>query len=79
MPLVRNGKIVDDAYVRILDDAVIPEDGAVLLSLHYQAGLRVTPGRVRLERVTDSLDPIPLVRLVVKDPVARVTIVWDRR
>jgi uncharacterized protein (DUF934 family) len=31
MLLVRNGKIVDDAYLRILDDAAIPEDGAVLV------------------------------------------------
>jgi uncharacterized protein (DUF934 family) len=31
MPLVKNGKIVDDAYVRILDDAAIPDDGAVLV------------------------------------------------
>ena len=31
MPLVKNGKIVDDAYLRILDDAAIPEDGAVLV------------------------------------------------
>lgn len=31
MPLVKNGKIVDDPYVRILDDAAIPDDGPVLV------------------------------------------------
>ena len=67
-----------DARHIVLED-VRPERGEVLLSLHYQAGLRVTPGRVRLERATDPRDPIPFVRLVVKEPVARVTIVWDRR
>ena len=31
MPLVRNGEIVADRYLRILDDAPIPADGAVLV------------------------------------------------
>ena len=62
----------------VLED-VKPVDGQVLLSFHYQAGLRVTPSRVQLEGARDSLDPIPLIRLVVKEPVARVTITWDRR
>ena len=31
MPLVKAGKVVDDPYLRILDDAAIPTDGAVLV------------------------------------------------
>jgi uncharacterized protein (DUF934 family) len=31
MPLVKYGKIVDDPYLRVLDDAVIGDDGAVLV------------------------------------------------
>jgi len=31
MQLVKGGKIIDDPYVRIMDDAPIPEEGAVLL------------------------------------------------
>jgi len=31
MPLVKNGKIAEDAYLRILDDAAIPDGGAVLV------------------------------------------------
>ena len=31
MPLVKNGKIADDLYLRILDDAAIADDGAVLI------------------------------------------------
>jgi uncharacterized protein (DUF934 family) len=32
MPLVKNGKISGDAFVRVADDAEIPGDGAVLIS-----------------------------------------------
>jgi uncharacterized protein (DUF934 family) len=31
MPLVKNGRIVDDAYLHILDDAPIPDEGPVLV------------------------------------------------
>jgi hypothetical protein len=58
------------------------EDGAgqVVLSLHYQAGMRVAPGRVRLERdEQSSLDAIPFVRLRVAEPVSRVSITWEKR
>jgi hypothetical protein len=70
--------VAADARHIVLED-VRPENGELFLSLHYQSGLRVAPSRVHIERVTDPSDPIPFVRLVVKDPVARVTIVWDRR
>ena len=32
MPLVKGGKIVDDAYVHIADDGELPQTGAVLVS-----------------------------------------------
>jgi uncharacterized protein (DUF934 family) len=32
MPLVKDGKITTDAFVRVADDAAIPDDGAVLVS-----------------------------------------------
>jgi uncharacterized protein (DUF934 family) len=31
MPLVKNGKTIDDGYLRILDDGAVPDDGAVLV------------------------------------------------
>jgi hypothetical protein len=62
----------------VLND-VVPDQGRVVLSMHYQAGLRASPGRVRVEPEIDSHDPIPLVRLVVEEPVARVTLTWERR
>jgi hypothetical protein len=56
---------------------VEPEDGVVILSLHYQAGWRVAPSDVVLERDPDPEDPIPLVRLRLNGPVARLTLTWD--
>ena len=32
MPLVKNGKILDDAFVHVADDAPLPSDGAILIS-----------------------------------------------
>jgi hypothetical protein len=57
----------------------------ILLSLHYQAGMRVAPSRVLLdsysiERVNSMPgDSRPFVRLWVEEPVTRVTITWDKR
>jgi hypothetical protein len=73
-----------DSYGVVLAD-VVPgpakdggPEGQVVLSLHYQEGMRVTPSRVRLERdETYSPDDIPFVRLRMADPVARVTITWE--
>jgi hypothetical protein len=56
---------------------VVPEDGQVVLSLHYQAGLQASPNRVRIERELDPYDPIPFVRLRLSEPVARLTLTWD--
>jgi hypothetical protein len=67
-----------DAQQVILGD-VIPDKGEVVLSLHYQAGLRAAPRRVRVEPGLDKTDAIPFVRLVVEEPVARVTLLWDKR
>jgi hypothetical protein len=64
---------------RIVLGDVTPERGRVVLSLHYQSGLRVTPGRVRIEPELDRDDPIPFVRLLLDEPVARVTVTWSRR
>ena len=59
---------------------VYPENGELVLSLHYQEGLTVSPSRVKIERYEDPTgrDPIPLVRLKVDAPVARLTLTWRR-
>jgi hypothetical protein len=57
---------------------VVPEDGEVVLSLHYQDGWRARPGWVQVERELDPYDPIPFIRLRMPGPVGRVTLTWDR-
>lgn len=57
---------------------VVPENGDVVLSLHFHEGLRVRPGWVKLTREPDAYDPIPLVRLRMIGPAARVTLSWAR-
>lgn len=65
---------------RIVLEEVRPENGQVLLSLHFQTGLRVTPSRVGLERAQDRDDRVDFVRLRITDPmVTRITITWDNR
>jgi hypothetical protein len=66
---------VDARRVSLAD--VVPEDGAVVLSLHYQEGWTVRPGWVRVERELDAYDPIPFVRLRLPGPVGRITLTWD--
>ncbi|HXG10974.1 MAG TPA: hypothetical protein VNK04_14535 [Gemmataceae bacterium] len=61
-----------------LGDVVPNADGEAVLSLHYQAGMRVSPSRVRLERYLDPYDPIPFVRLRLPGPVVRVTLTWEK-
>ena len=32
MPLVKGGKIIDDAFVKLADDAALPADGNIMVS-----------------------------------------------
>jgi hypothetical protein len=61
----------------ILGD-VVPEKGSdmVVLSLHYQAGMQVTPPQVEIEKDPDPFDPIPMIRLRMAAPVTRVIMTW---
>lgn len=56
---------------------VVPENGEIVLSLHYQAGMQASPSRVQIEREPDPFDPIPFIRLKIPGPVARVTLTWE--
>jgi hypothetical protein len=64
-----------DARHIVLAD-VVPVNGQVVLSFHYQAGMCVSPGRVQIEKECDARDPIDFIRLKLDRPVARVTITW---
>jgi hypothetical protein len=68
-----------DSHHITLED-VVPENGRVVLSLHYQPGMRALPSRVQVERdETNPHDPVALVRLRVDGCVARVTLTWSDR
>jgi hypothetical protein len=67
----------DPEKIALVD--VFPEDGKVILSFHYQAGMQVSPGRVQIEREPDARDPVPFIRLRMPDPASRLTITWDGR
>lgn len=64
---------------RIVLADVVPENGQIVLSLHYQTGWRVTPGRVRVEGELDPHDPASLIRLCVPGPVTRISLTWQPR
>jgi hypothetical protein len=57
---------------------VVPEDGVVVLSLHFQAGMRATPSRVQIEAEPSGAS-IGFIRLRVAAPVERVTLTWGDR
>jgi len=57
---------------------VEPEDGVVVLSLHYADGFRIAPTTVIAEREPDPDDPIPRLRLRLPGPTLRVTLTWRR-
>jgi hypothetical protein len=59
-----------------LSDLEPDENGVVVLSLHHHANWCVTPGYVSVECDVDVTDPVPMVRLRLPGPVARLTMVW---
>jgi hypothetical protein len=68
-----------DSHHITLADVVPDEDGIVVLSLHYQTGLKAAPERVLVEPEPDGDDLICFLRLRMERPVARVTITWRER
>jgi uncharacterized protein YkuJ len=67
----------DSRHITLAD--VVPENGEVVLSLHYQAGMRALPSRVKIERERYPFDPVDFIRLKVASPAARVTLMWDEQ
>lgn len=53
------------------------DDGVVVLSMHYQAGMRAAPAGVQIEREIDPIDLVPFLRLRLTGPAARVLLTWD--
>ncbi|MBU6296309.1 MAG: hypothetical protein KJS91_16635 [Planctomycetes bacterium] len=77
--VVGQARIVHLGSDKITLADVFPENGSVVLSLHYQRGMKVRPGRARIERELDSHDPIPLIRLRLDEPVSRLELEWEDR
>ena len=75
MPLIRDGRIVEDAYVKVLDDSPIPENAAVLVpAARYLADAAefarragptgvLWPNHRRVSELAPHLDRIALVAL----------------
>ena len=59
-----------------LSDAEPDADGVLVLSLHHQANWRVSPAYITIEKDVDVNDPIPMLRLRMPGPAARVTLTW---
>jgi hypothetical protein len=64
---------------RIALGEVTPENGVVVLSLHYQPGLRAAPGEVQVEREENPYGSVGFVRLLMPSPATRVVLTWDDR
>ena len=72
------GTVTQMDWKRVALADVKPDaDGVVVLSLHHHHQWRVTPGYVAVERDVDVNDPVPMLRLRVPGPVARVTLTWQ--
>jgi hypothetical protein len=66
----------DSRYIAL--KYVEPENGVVVLSLHYQAGMRATPGRVQIEPEVSGEDIRGFVRLRLAERAECVTITWTK-
>jgi hypothetical protein len=63
----------------LLADACPGPGGDIVLSLHYQKGMKVSPARLTLEEARRPEDNTPFVRILLKEPAGRVLITWDGR
>ncbi len=57
---------------------VVPKNGEVVISLHYQAGMRASLPRVQIERAEWGQDRIGFIRLRLAERAAGVTVTWER-
>lgn len=63
----------------VLTDVTPDAAGDVVLSLHYQPGLRAAPATVAVDPDKDAYDPVPMVKLKVGGPASRVVVWWENR
>jgi hypothetical protein len=65
----------DSHHITLTD--VVPKDGVVDLSMHYQTGMRAAPDWIVIKPEPGDTDPIPFIRLVIDRPVTTVTLTWQ--
>jgi hypothetical protein len=53
-----------------------PANGQLVLSYHYQSGIKASVERVKVEKEPQVHDAIPFVRLRFTAPLARLTLYW---
>ncbi|QVL29891.1 hypothetical protein KIH39_13530 [Telmatocola sphagniphila] len=70
------GKLIEATWKRIELSDVQPEDGEVILSMHYQQGWVLSPQVGEVERQLDAEDPIPFIRLWLSSPVPHLVLEW---
>jgi hypothetical protein len=57
---------------------VVPHQGEVVISLHYQNGMRASLPRVQVEKAGSADDSIGFVRLVLAVEAKHLTLTWER-
>ncbi|HQR41353.1 MAG TPA: hypothetical protein PLX97_01685, partial [Gemmatales bacterium] len=55
---------------------LVPDNGQVVLSLHYHATMRTSNNKVSLETWQQAYDGIPMLKLRLSGPMERLTIEW---
>jgi hypothetical protein len=76
--LAGSGQVTQMDWRRVALSDVEPDaNGVVVLSLHHHANWRVSPAYVSIEKDVDVNDPIPMLRLRLPGPTARVTLTWN--
>ncbi len=67
-----------DAHRITLAD-VVPDNGVVDLSFHFQTGMRASPESVTVKAQQGDDDPIPFLRICLDGPMARITLTRQGR
>ena len=76
--LTGRGQVTEMDWRRVaLSDAEPDANGVIVLSLHHHTHWRVSPAYVTIEKDVDVNDPIPMLRLRLPGPAARVTLTWN--
>jgi hypothetical protein len=74
-----SGRIESLDWQRIALADVVPDEGEIILSLHYQSGWRIAPSYVQVDKQIEPPDRVGLFKLRLPAPISRLTLVWEGR